>query len=93
MSQPTDAVPATKKPRESYDISPEDFVSVWQTSATAQEAADRLTAIAGKPVPKDICLSRASVYRKRGINLKKMPRKNPRALKVDALNESLPAAA
>ena len=93
MSQQTEVVPAAKKPRETYAISPEDFMALWQTSATAQEATDRMSALAGKEVPKDIVLSRASAYRKRGIPLKKMPRNNPRTLKVDQLKSALPAAA
>jgi len=90
MSKQADAT--TKKSRERYAFSPEDFVSVWQTSATPQEAADRLSKMAGKPVPKGILLSRASAYRKKGISLKKMPQQARPKLNVDALNNVSSAA-
>jgi hypothetical protein len=76
-----------KKPRTRYNVSAEEFVRVWQSSDSAQEAADRLG------MPKSIVLARSAVYRKAradgspGINLKRMPRNNPRKLDTEYLRK------
>jgi hypothetical protein len=59
------------------------FCEVWNTSASAQEVADRL----GKP--KNLVLAQSATYRNRGIALKVMPRKAPKRLDVDAINKRL----
>jgi len=79
-----------KKQRKQYNVSDEQFVEAWQTSRSAAACAEKLG------MPKNIVLARSAVYRKRGIQLKKMERKNPRRLDVDKLNrkiESLGGAA
>lgn len=93
----TEAEAKEKKERKQYNVSPEEFVKVWQTSNSAAEVAEKLK------MPKNIVLARSAVYRKSrkdgspGINLKKMPRANPRKLDVDALrklaDENAPAEA
>lgn len=71
----------SKKSRKSYNVPPETFVAVWQSSNSAQEAADRLG------MPKDIAQARASGYRNEGVRLKMMPRGAvTRKLSVPALN-------
>lgn len=72
-----------KKQRKQYNVSDAQFVEAWQTSKSAQEAADKLH------MPKNIVLARSAVYRKRGIQLKKMERKNPRRLDVEKLNKQI----
>lgn len=71
---------AKKQPRTEYNVTPEQFITTWQTSETAQEVADKLG------MPKAIVLARASSYRSDGIKLKKMKRDSKKALDVDALN-------
>src|SRR4051812_10458400 len=76
--------------RNDYGVTPEQFVTVWNTSGSLEEAASRLK------MPAPVAAARASKYRSVGVNLKKMPRK-PRAdgLDVEKLNrliETLPAA-
>lgn len=75
------AVPKTRATKKSkaetdtrarFDFTPEDFVFVWTTSNSAEEAADRLGKIAKKPVPVGVVQCRASAYRAKGVNLKKM---------------------
>jgi hypothetical protein len=72
--------------RTSYGITPEQFVTAWQTSRSAQEVADKLSVVASKAVPKAIVLARACSYRARGVNLKSMERRNPRKLNTSQLN-------
>jgi hypothetical protein len=69
-----------KHDRKTYNVTPEDFITVWQTSDSAQQVSDKLK------MPKAIVLARASTYRQSGIRLKKMKRRNRRALDVAALN-------
>lgn len=82
-----------KKERNKYNISPEEFVRVWQESDSPQEVADKLG------MPKNIVLARSAVYRKNrkdgtaGVPLKKMERKNPRKLDVAALTKLTGATA
>ncbi len=72
--------PAPQKKRYAkYDVSPERFVEVFSTSASAAEAAAKLG------MPRGILAARASGYRRRGIKLRHMPRCK-RPLNVDALN-------
>lgn len=68
------------KTRTAYNVTPQQFITAWETSNTAQEVADKLG------MPKLIVLARASSYRQDGIHLKKMRRDHKRALDVDALN-------
>jgi hypothetical protein len=69
-----------KKARQEYNVSPAEFVKVWQSSETTQEVSDRLG------MPKPIVLARASSYRKDGIKLKKLRRDRKNALDIDGLN-------
>jgi hypothetical protein len=72
--------------RANYPVSPEEFALTWNGSASAQEAADEL----GMPLP--IVLARVSNYRKKGIRMKKMPRKNGRRVDVEGINKKLETA-
>jgi hypothetical protein len=68
------------KRRSTFDVTPEEFVTVWNASSTSQEAADKLG------MPKAIAQARASKYRKAGVKLKKMRRGGGRQLDVAGLN-------
>lgn len=84
MSEETtvDSVEAKeKKTRKHYNVSDRQFCQTWQESNSAQEVADKLQ------MPKNIVLARSAVYRNKGVDLKSMPRKNPRKLDVNKLNE------
>lgn len=75
-----------RKERKQYNVSPEKFVTTWQSSNSAAEVAEKLG------MPKNIVLARSAVYRKPrkdgtpGIPLKKMPRTNPRRLDIESLS-------
>jgi hypothetical protein len=71
-----------EKRRTEYDISAEDFIKIWQASASADEVFQKL----GGRMSKAIIHARASKYRGAGVRLKKMPRRNARGLDVDHLN-------
>jgi hypothetical protein len=64
-----------------YGVSAEKFVTVWQTSDSAQEVSKKLE------MPLPIVHARASGYRKQGVKLKKMPRTHGRQLDIEALNK------
>lgn len=72
-----------KKTRKHYNVSDVKFCETWQGSNSAQEVADKLQ------MPKNIVLARSAVYRNKGVNLKSMPRVNPRKLDVTKLNERI----
>ena len=62
----------------------EEFVKIFQDSATRQDAAERLGVAYGSVV------SREKNLRKKGVNLKVMPRKErSNGLDVDALNKMI----
>jgi hypothetical protein len=63
-----------------YDVTPEQFVTAWQTSATVAEAAERLG------MPEAIASARATDYRAKGIMLKRMPRGGKSRLDVEGLS-------
>ncbi len=67
-----------KRKRKQYGLTAEDFIRLWNTSGTTAQAVERLG------MPYHVALARVSKYRKRGIRLKKMPRK--RHLAVNKLN-------
>lgn len=69
--------------RTRYEVTPEEFALTWNASDSAEEVAEKL----GMPEP--IVLARVSNYRKRGVNLKKMRRKNARRVDVEAINKSI----
>ena len=69
-----------RRSRKRYHVSVESFVRTWQSSTSASEASERL----GLPVPLVTC--RVWTYRRRGIKLKTMPRRNPRKLDIEGLN-------
>ncbi len=66
-------------------INPEEFVKIWQASATMAEVAKRTKMARGA------VSSRACVYRKKGVPLKRMGRNGPRIdwTSLAALAESL----
>lgn len=68
------------KGRSRYDITPEEFVTAWNSSKNAGEVADKLG------MPKPLVLARASKYRKAGVKLKEMKRGSGRRLDVEGLN-------
>jgi len=71
-----------KKKRTEYNLTPEKVLEVWQTSHSAQEAADKLG------MPKPILHARISKYRKMGVEgIKKMPRPRRASLDVDGMSE------
>lgn len=69
----------TVRPK-SYDVSPEEFIRVWQTSNSTDEVSEALK------MPKPIVLARVSGYRNKGIKLKEMPRAGSNKLDVEKLN-------
>lgn len=81
VSQANPSQPGDDDKRARYDIPPEKFIQVWETSSTAEEAAARLN------MPKPIVHARASQYRKAGVKLKSMPRPSKARLDVKGLNE------
>ncbi len=70
-----------KKGKTEYNVTPEEFIKIWQTSESVTEVSDKT----GMPEP--IVHARASNYRQAGIRLKKMPRKNRLGLDVERLNK------
>lgn len=70
-----------KKSRKKYGVDATTFVTAWQGANSVQEVADKLN------MPKNIVQARYSLYKKDGVNLKKMERKSPKKLDVAALNE------
>jgi len=78
---PTPPKQTDGKDRKGYDVTPEQFIEIWQASESAQEAADKLK------MPKGIALARASAYRNLGIRLKKMEKKGRTKLDVKSLND------
>jgi transposase len=69
-----------------YEVTPEQFVVAWQTSATVAEVAGRVG------MPEATASARATDYRRKGINLKRMRRGRKGRLDVEglkALAESL----
>lgn len=69
-------------------IKPEAFVTAWQMSNSVDEFCERTG------MKRNSAIVRASSYRKKGINLKKMPRngggRNP--LNVELLNQLISAS-
>lgn len=61
--------------------SPEQFIRVWNQSSSASEVARKLK------MTRLSALSRASRYRKQGIQLKAMPKGRPATLKFLAENQ------
>ena len=73
-----------KKPvaRVKYNVDSETFVRTWQSSSTVEEVAQKLG------MPASIANARAGGYRKKGINLKMMSkRENPHKLDIEKLNQ------
>lgn len=75
-----------KKTRNKYGVDGKAFVAAWQSSDSAQEAADKLG------MPKNIVLARYAGYAKKGVELKKMARKSPKKLDVEELNALIKGA-
>jgi hypothetical protein len=76
---PADAT-KPKRPRKKYEVSVTQFVQAWTQAGSVDEVANLLQ------MPKNILLARASGYRSKGVELKKMPRKNNTKIDVAALN-------
>lgn len=81
----------SRRPRTNYNITPIQFVDAWNSSNSAQEAADKLSAIAGRKVPKNIVLARAATYRAKKLNLKNMDKRNPHTINIDEINAHIKA--
>lgn len=62
-----------------YNVSPQEFCEIWESSNTSEEAAKRLK------MPKAIASARASQYRAMGIPLKNMKRHYTKAIDVEGL--------
>jgi hypothetical protein len=60
--------------RVSQEASPEEFVTIWQTSESAEEAAERCSQLTGAAVSVVALAKRATAYRRAGVALKKMPK-------------------
>ncbi len=71
----------SKEARTNYNVTPEQFIEVWQRAQNAGEVAEKLG------MPREIVHARASMYRQMGIKLKKMPRAGREGLDIDALNK------
>lgn len=56
-----------------WDVPQEQFVAAWNASATLDEAATAIRALAGGPVPRWAAMARASALRKEGVALKPLP--------------------
>jgi hypothetical protein len=61
-----------KTQQETREISPEEFVTIWQTSSSSEEAAERCSVLASEFVPTAAVVNRASQYRRAGVTLKKL---------------------
>jgi hypothetical protein len=70
---------ASRKVRK-YAVSPEKFIEVWELAESAEEVAAKLQ------MPKPIVHARATNYRRAGVRLKSMPRRNRKSLNVESLN-------
>ena len=67
--------------RTSYEVSAKTFALTWNRAGSAEEAAQKLE------MPLPIVLARVSRYRKGGMKLKRMPRKNSRGFDVEYINK------
>jgi hypothetical protein len=56
------------------------FIETWEQADSAAEVAAKLQ------MPKPIVHARASNYRRAGVKLKSMPRRNKKSLNVEGLN-------
>jgi hypothetical protein len=91
--------PMAERKRRSYGVSREEFCFTWQNSNSTKEAVDKLTVLcrergklaADEVIKPNIVLARVSTYRKRGVDLKQMPRGNGSGNRIDveALNGML----
>lgn len=91
VSETTEQVPVKqKRKRIKYNITDEQFVEAWQSSNTAQEAADKVSKVLGYTIPKSNILAKASAYRTKGVNLKKMDKRSKsHKLDVGKLNQHI----
>jgi hypothetical protein len=82
MTSKAKPAPREEGARNTYNVTPEQFVETWEASDSLQEVADRLK------MPKAIAAARAAQVRSAGVRLKKMVRKDrSRGLNVAGLNE------
>lgn len=78
----TETVPESK-PRKKYvrhPATPEEFAVTWTKAKSIEEVSQLLN------MPLDVVSTRASFYRRRGVKLKKMPRRYGKQLAVKRLN-------
>jgi hypothetical protein len=68
------------KERTKYAVTPERFITTWQTSPCVAAVVEKLQ------MPKPIVYARACNYRTAGVNLKRMPRRSHNRLDVAGLN-------
>jgi hypothetical protein len=71
-SHPVLAAQHPKTQQETREISPEEFVTIWQTSSSPEEAAGRCSVLAAEFVSTASVVNRASKYRRAGVALKKL---------------------
>jgi hypothetical protein len=76
-------MPPAYQERTRYRVSAEEFAITWNSCQSAEEVAEKLG------MPKPIVLARVSNYRRNGLKLKKMKRKNSRRLNVGEINNLL----
>ena len=63
-----------RKPRERYNLSADQIIRAWETSETAEIARRKLSLISGKNVSLSSLSTRITIYRAKGIPLKRMTR-------------------
>jgi hypothetical protein len=88
-SVPTSVAAPVTRGRTGRAVAAEEFCFIWATSADLPQALDRLSRMAGRPVPAKSAQARAAGYRRRGIDLKTLmrPKRRPR-VPVDRLAPS-----
>jgi hypothetical protein len=63
-----------------YHVPAQTFIEVWNKSETPEEAARIMR------IPKPSVVARAASYRNKGLNVKRMKRRNKNAINVEELN-------
>ncbi len=68
------------------NVSPEEFVTIWETCDSLEQVAKELTKRTGKPYTKAMASSRAAEYRHNQVHLKTMDSGRAR-IKPNLLNQ------
>jgi hypothetical protein len=76
----SDGTIPTSKSRADYGVSQEEFVTAWTLSDSNEEVAKRLR------MPAKRVISRASLYRRKGVRLKYFDRQAQPTLNAERLN-------